>query len=278
MRLLMLFSSVVVRIDARFALVGPVCQGCVCWGIATGGVTIVPRGGGADNDVAHHEQKQQATATPEELTSPRQSVAVGWVRQTSTIDNSSSSSSQQTAMFYAANREVYTSNLLDQDSIETLAITSDVMLITIDSSTVSGWESLTESIVKGATRRRDAGFPKLAVLVVWTTSASAASSGVKEGDSWKDRTVLEQIVAPFTPDIIASLDIVSETEAESTYQHVIADLPSEVTVADHEEYRLMIQQVYKSLTAKDCNVTFDIADAALFQSSQDKDTLETTTT
>jgi excinuclease UvrABC ATPase subunit len=58
-----------------------------------------------------------------------------------------------------------------------------------------------------------------------------------------------------------------KTDAETTYQHVIADLPSEVTVADPEEYRLMIQQVYKSLTAKDCNVTFEIADATLFQSS-----------
>jgi hypothetical protein len=45
-------------------------------------------------------------------------------------------------MFYSSDRHVYTSNLLDQDSIETLAITSDVMLIAIDSSMVSGREIL----------------------------------------------------------------------------------------------------------------------------------------
>jgi hypothetical protein len=108
MRLLMLFFGLVIlRVDARFAVVtSPTTHhrgGRVCRGLATGAgtgasidgvVAIIPRGGGPDDDVVG---QQQASTTASEPTSPRSSVAVGSVRSNvhrQPANPSASSSSQ----------------------------------------------------------------------------------------------------------------------------------------------------------------------------------------
>ena len=241
---------------------------------------IVPRGGSVINPPLVQQQQQQAP-------SQRQQVAVGFVRVAA-----GSQSSQQLAIFYSG-PSVYTSTTLEEDSIETLAITSDVLLLMVAEATESSlprtWDRVAASIVKGATRRRDAGFPKLAVLLVVSTgipkrkddedtlalsemdtptSTTSSSSSTLSESSWKEQ-ILSERLADLTPDLVASLDIASETTAEATYQDVISDLPLESIVTDLEEYRLMIQQVYQTLTNKECDIVFDTAKSSFFESSGD---------
>ena len=200
---------------------------------------IIPRGGG-------------------EETQSRQKVAVGLVRQAASSDSS------QSAIFYSDNGQIYTSSTLAPDATETLAVTSDVLLLVVEPTTAS-WD-VTDSIVRGAKRRRDAGFPKLAVVVVLR--------GIDDNDNEMDR-ILAQQFADFTPTLVASLDIVSEQNAQAVYQDVIENLPvpsgGDIVVADEEEYKLLIQQVYESLTNTPCDdLTFEPADESFFESQEEE--------
>ncbi len=253
--------SLVVLADTRYA---PGVAMPSCWG-------IVSRGG--------------SVLSPTIPPPSRHQVAVGFVRV------AADSRSSQSAIFYSGS-SVYTSSTLEADSIETLAITSDVLLLMVDPSLSQQeqWDHVADSIVRGAARRRDAGFPKLAVLLVATgtskrddsfataaadtTSTAAASNTTTtfrdvSNDSWKERILSERLAA-LTPDLVASLDIVSESAAEAAYQDVISDLPSKGVVTDLEEYRLMIQQVYQTLTNKECGIVFDTAESSFFESRGDK--------
>lgn len=190
---------------------------------------------------------------------------------------------------------MYTSSTLEDDSIETLAIASDVLLLMVDPLVTQQqqqgqqqWDHVTDSIVRGAARRRDAGFPKLAVLLVATgslkrddsmttaadamdpSSTSTTNTTNITDDTWKERILSERLAAALTPDLFASLDIATETTAEAAYQDVISDLPSKGVVTEVEEYRLMIQQVYQTLTNKECDIVFDTAETSFFESSGDK--------
>ena len=255
----MFVCSLVALSDARHA---PVVSMPSFWG-------VVSRGG--------------SVLKPTIPSSSRQQVAVGFVRV------AADSRSSQSAIFYSGS-SVYTSSTLEEDSIETLAITSDVLLLMVDPSLSSQdqqrqqLDHVADSIVRGAARRRDAGFPKLAVLLVATgtskrddpmaasadpTSTATASAANSSNDSWKERILSDRLAAALTPDLVASLDIASETTAEAAYQDVISDLPLKGVVTDIEEYRLMIQQVYQTLTNKECEIVFDTAKSSFFESSGD---------
>jgi hypothetical protein len=172
-----------------------------------------------------------------------------------------STATEPSAIFYAG-RDVYSSSdngILEQDSIETLAITSDVLLLVIDPK--APWDSsISDSVVRGADRRRAGSYSKVGVLVVLTGDIAA-----DEVESWKDRVLSERLSA-LTPDVVASLDIVTESNADAAYQDVIQDLPDQGMVANKEEYQLMIQQVYQALTSKSCELVFEAAKASFFES------------
>jgi enoyl-[acyl-carrier-protein] reductase (NADH) len=76
---------------------------------------------------------------------------------------------------------------------------------------------VTDSIVWGAKRRRDAGFPRLIVLVV--------------DDDEKERIISERL-SELTPNLVATLDIVSETNVQAVYQDVIKNLPPDNMMAE----------------------------------------------
>lgn len=143
------------------------------------------------------------------------------------------------------------SDNLSEDAIETLAVTSDVLVLTITQQ-LDSTSMVVDQIVQGANRRRDAGYAKLAVLVLLLDDTLSA----EEMASWKDRIVATSLGA-LTPSSIASLDVVcSKSEAESTYQDVISDLQKDDNdrmANTPQEYQALFQQIYESLNNNNNN-------------------------
>lgn len=186
----------------------------------------------------------------------RTTVAVGLIRQ-----YAGATKTEQSAIFYAG-RDVYSSSggEMEEDSIETLAITSDILLVVVDPK--APWNSsITESIVRGADRRLQGSYPKLGVLVVL-----AGDIPDDQAESWKER-VLSERLGELVPSRVASLDIVVESKAGAAYQDIIQDLPQQGVVSDKGEYQLMIHQIYQALTSKSCDMSFEPAKASFFQAS-----------
>ena len=242
------------------------------WGV------LLPLEGRSSISESCHRSTNQSTSLSalQESIIPRQQVSVGYVRLATVNRNN-----RQSAIFYS-NSSVYTSSLLEQDSIETLAIASDVLLVMIEKHDQNDiqWKNLMgtllDSVANGAKRRRDAGFPKLAILVVVVETHDAnPTTNVALGSLWK-----EQILSEFellTPDLVASIDIATEATAEAVYQDVISDLPSDGMVTNVEEYRLIIENVYQSLTKKECHVVFEMAESSFFESSRNLRNMENET-
>mmetsp|Transcript_26326 Transcript_26326/g.39876 ORF Transcript_26326/g.39876 Transcript_26326/m.39876 type:complete len:469 (+) Transcript_26326:54-1460(+) len=185
-------------------------------------------------------------------------VAVGVIQRAPCQLLTDSSTHRYTAVLDAGPDDTYSSTksceINNVNSIETLVITSDILVFVVDPE--NSWDSkITSQVISGAKRRIDAGYPKQPILVIVPGGYDSSQESLLEGD-----------IFPFEmlQDLVSSTRVIKEDEAAAAYQKLANSLPYNEFITDKETYEMFLNKVYQSLTSKVSNVVFKPSIIPLF--------------
>jgi hypothetical protein len=144
------------------------------------------------------------------------------------------------------------------NALEVLTIVSNVLILMIDPSCRIADNPWLSSIVEGAKRRKNGGFSKVAIILLWIGPEETSSSMTKK------ESLINQLVHELNPDIVSSFDVATETTFQTVYRDVVAELYQDEMITNPEEYRLLFSEISKSLGLNNMEITFNMLNQTLW--------------
>lgn len=133
----------------------------------------------------------------------------------------------------------------DSGKEETLGVLCDVVMVVIDWKNNGLTASLVDAVRQGAERRLNAGYSKLALVVL--------VEGI-EDDKDDVNFIVSQLstkdLKDLTPALLSSMDIVTPDQANNVLRDVIGEISSPISNSK-QEFQLLFRQVHQSLTGQD---------------------------